>query len=33
LKNLGRATARAWLAENYDAVGERSTLDLRRAYS
>ncbi|HEX8663717.1 MAG TPA: patatin-like phospholipase family protein [Beijerinckiaceae bacterium] len=33
LKNLGRAAARAWLAENYDAVGERSTLDLRQAYS
>ena len=33
LKNLGRAAARAWLAENYAAIGERSTLDLRQAYS
>jgi NTE family protein len=33
LKNLGRATAKAWLAENYDAVGVRGTLDLKAAYS
>ena len=32
LKDLGRATARQWLSETYDAIGERSTLDLRRAY-
>lgn len=33
LKNLGRATARKWLKENYDSIGERSTLDLKAAYS
>jgi NTE family protein len=32
LKDLGRASARTWLEENYDAVGEKSTLDLRNAY-
>jgi NTE family protein len=32
LKDLGRATAKQWLAENYDAIGTRSTLDLRAAY-
>ena len=32
LKDLGRATAKAWLTENYDAVGERSTVDLRTTY-
>lgn len=33
LKELGRAAARKWLAENYDAIGRRSTLDLRKAYT
>ena len=33
LKDLGRATARQWLSETYDAIGERSTIDLRHAYS
>src|SRR3954451_820548 len=33
LKNLGRAAARSWLAENYDSIGRQSTLDLRPAYS
>jgi NTE family protein len=33
LKDLGRATARRWLRENYDSIGERSTLDLQQAYS
>jgi NTE family protein len=33
LKNLGRATTRHWLAENYDAIGVRGTLDLKAAYS
>src|SRR4051812_18931211 len=33
LKDLGRATAERWLAENYGSVGVRSTLDLKAAYS
>jgi NTE family protein len=33
LKDLGREAARNWLAENYRSVGERSTVDLRSAYS
>jgi NTE family protein len=33
LKNLGRAAARKWLAEHYDAIGERGTLDLKAAYA
>jgi NTE family protein len=33
LKDLGRASAKAWLKKNYDAIGERSTLDLKAAYS
>lgn len=28
LRDLGQASAKAWLKENYDAIGERSTLDL-----
>jgi NTE family protein len=28
LKDLGRATTKTWLAENYDAIGARATLDL-----
>jgi NTE family protein len=33
LRDRGRATAKAWLAANYDALGTRGTLDLRAAYS
>jgi NTE family protein len=33
LKDLGRATAKRWLAANYDAIGEHSTLDLKAAYT
>jgi NTE family protein len=33
LRDLGRATTQAWLAEHYDAIGERATLDLKAAYS
>jgi NTE family protein len=32
LKDLGRAAAKQWLAERYDAVGVHATLDLRGAY-
>jgi NTE family protein len=32
LKDLGRAAARQWLTENYQAIGRESTLDLREAY-
>ena len=33
LRDLGREAARNWLAENYASIGQKSTLDLRRAYS
>lgn len=33
LRDLGRETAIAWLAENYEAIGKRATLDLKAAYS
>jgi NTE family protein len=33
LRDLGRAVAAAWLAEHYDALGVRGTLDLRVAYA
>ena len=33
LKDLGRAITKKWLAENYDAIGERGTLDIKAAYS
>ena len=33
LKDLGRSAARNWLSENYEAIGHKSTLDLRGAYS
>jgi NTE family protein len=33
LKDLGRAAAKQWLGECYDAVGVRATLDLREAYT
>ena len=32
MRDLGRTSADAWLAEHYGAIGERSTLDLRAAY-
>jgi hypothetical protein len=31
LKDHGRATAKTWLNENYDAIGVRSTLNLKAA--
>jgi NTE family protein len=31
LRDLGRSAARNWLAQNYDAIGQRSTLDLQDA--
>jgi len=31
LRDLGRAAARAWLADNFESIGERSTLDVARA--
>ncbi|MDB5650146.1 MAG: Patatin, partial [Hyphomicrobiales bacterium] len=33
LRDIGRAAAKVWLATNYDAIGERGTLDLRMAYA
>ena len=33
LRDLGRAAAKQWLAECYDALGMRATLDLREAYA
>ncbi|MDB5512814.1 MAG: patatin [Enterovirga sp.] len=33
LRDLGRESATAWLAENFDAVGSHATLDLTAAYS
>ena len=33
LMELGRAAAQAWLAEHYEAIGTRGTLDLRTAYT
>lgn len=32
LRNLGREAAQAWLAESYDAIGHRCTLDLQQTY-
>ena len=32
LRDEGRAAARAWLDEHYEAIGRRCTLDLRAAY-
>jgi NTE family protein len=31
LRDLGREAAKAWLEENFNAIGERSTLDIARA--
>ncbi|WP_240539883.1 patatin-like phospholipase family protein [Salinarimonas soli] len=33
LRDRGRATAKAWLASHYDAIGKSGTLDLKAAYS
>jgi NTE family protein len=33
LKDLGRKAARSWLEENYRFIGQKSTLDLRDAYT
>jgi NTE family protein len=33
LRDLGRAAAGLWLAENYEAIGQRATVDLRAAYA
>lgn len=33
LRDIGRSRAEEWLKENYDGIGERSTLDLRSAYA
>ena len=33
LKDLGREAARTWLSEHYQFIGQKSTVDLRRAYS
>jgi NTE family protein len=32
LKGLGRATAERWLASNFEALGQRSTLDIRKKF-
>jgi NTE family protein len=32
LKNDGRAVAKMWLDKNFDAIGKRSTLDIRQEY-
>ncbi len=32
LRDLGRASAGAWLDKNFDALGERSTVDLKADY-
>jgi NTE family protein len=32
LRDKGRATAQQWLAENFDAVGQRSTINLEREF-
>ncbi|MEM6615540.1 MAG: patatin-like phospholipase family protein [Pseudomonadota bacterium] len=33
LKDIGRDAAERWLSKNYDAIGERSTVDLRQMFS
>jgi len=33
LKDLGRRAARTWLSDNYRHIGQKSTLDLRDAYT
>lgn len=32
-RDIGRTAGREWLAQNYDAIGERDTIDLRLSYS
>jgi NTE family protein len=32
LRDLGRAAAKSWLSDHYDAIGTRSTLDLPNTY-
>jgi NTE family protein len=32
LKRLGRATAERWLGENFDSLGQRSTIDIRKKF-
>jgi len=32
LRDIGRETATAWIARNFDAIGERSTVDLRAMF-
>jgi NTE family protein len=32
LKELGRKTAESWLKENWDAIGERSSVDIRKTF-
>lgn len=32
LKDIGRRAANAWIGQHYDAVGERSTVDLRKEF-
>ncbi len=32
LRDIGRETARQWAEENFDAIGERSTVDLRQEF-
>ena len=33
LRDRGRAAADSWLAQHYDAVGQRSSVDLQKTYS
>ena len=33
MRDIGREAARTWLTANYDAVGQKDTLDLRAAFS
>lgn len=33
LRDIGRRAAKDWLDKNYDAIGQRDTIDLRMAYS
>jgi len=32
LRDRGRAAADEWLIQNYDAVGKRSSIDLKESY-
>jgi NTE family protein len=33
LRDIGRQAAEDWLAANFDAIGARSTMDLREGYA